>query len=68
MILGGLDESGMGETYRAVAAATHVLLVWFTAGLYSKPGLWGDAHHPNGAGYRVVMDNFWAALVPLLQR
>ena len=67
VILGGLDEPGMGDIYRAIAARRHVPLVWFTAGLWSRPGLWGDAHHPNGAGYRVVMQSFWATLQPMLR-
>lgn len=68
VILGGLDEPGMGDAYRAIAARYRVPLVWFTAGLWSRPGLWGDAHHPNGAGYRIVADTFWPALRPLLRR
>jgi len=62
VILGGLDEPGMGDVYRAVAARYRVPLVWFTSGLWSRPGLWGDAHHPNGAGYRVMAGSFWPAL------
>lgn len=68
VILGGLDEPGMNEVYRAVAGDRAVPLVWFTSGLWSRPGLWANAHHPNGAGYRVVMEAFWPALVPLLHR
>ena len=68
VILGGLDEPGMGDIYRAVAARYGVPLVWFTAGLWSRPGLWGDTHHPNGAGYRVVADSFWPALKAALKR
>jgi acyl-CoA thioesterase I len=62
VILGGLDYPGMGDRYRAVGALYHVPVVWFTAGLWSRPGLWGNAHHPNGAGYRVVMESFWPAI------
>lgn len=58
VVLGGLDEPGMGDVYRAIAARYHVPLVWFTSGLWSRPGLWGDAHHPNGSGYHVVADTF----------
>lgn len=68
VILGGLNEPGMAPIYRNVAATHHVPLVWMTAGLWSRPGLWGDAHHPNGAGYRVVMRNVWGALHGLLRR
>ncbi|MBV9279597.1 MAG: arylesterase [Chloroflexi bacterium] len=68
VILGGLDEPGMADIYRAVASERGTPLVWFTAGLWSRPGLWGDAHHPNGAGYRVVMQSFWPALQLLLRR
>jgi len=67
-MLGGLDEPGMREVYQRVAAQHGIPLVWLTTGLWSRPGLWGDAHHPNGAGYRVVMQNVWPALVPLLHR
>jgi lysophospholipase L1-like esterase len=67
VILGGLNEPGMAETYRNVARAHHVPLVWMTAGLWSRPGLWGDAHHPNGAGYRVVMENVWRVLRPMVK-
>jgi len=62
VILGGLDEPGMGDVYRAVAARYQTPLVWFTADLWSRPGLWGDAHHPSGAGYRVVAESFWPAV------
>jgi acyl-CoA thioesterase-1 len=68
VVLGGLDELGMREVYQRVAAQQRVPLVWLTTGLWSRPGLWGDAHHPNGAGYRVVMQNIWPTLVPLLHR
>ncbi len=66
VILGGLDEPGMAEVYRAISTRFRVPLVWLTSGLWSRPGLWGDAHHPNGAGYHVVADTIWPALVPLL--
>jgi len=68
VVLGGLDEPGLGAVYRIVAAQRNVPLVWFTARLWSSPGLWGDAHHPNGHGYRVVMETFWPVLVRLLTR
>ncbi len=68
VILGGLNEPGMARIYRNVALIHHVPLVWMTAGLWSRPGLWGDAHHPNGAGYRVVMENVWMYLRPMLRR
>jgi acyl-CoA thioesterase-1 len=68
VILGGLNEPGMTEIYRGVAARYRIPLVWMTSGLWSRPGLWGDAHHPNGAGYRVVMQNVWRALRPMLKR
>ena len=68
VFLAGLDEPGMGEVYRAIAAQYHVPLVWFTEYLWSRPGLWGDDHHPNGAGYHVVADTFWPALRPVLHR
>ncbi len=66
VVLGGLDEPGMREVYQRVALRRNVPLVWLTNGLWSRPGLWGDAHHPNGTGYRVVMQNIWPALIPLL--
>ena len=68
MILGGLDEPGMNVVYRGVASRFGVPFVWFTNGLWSRPGLWGDAHHPNGAGCRLVMEGFWAVLRRLLRR
>lgn len=68
VILGGLNEPGMADVYRRVAIDQHVPLVWFTSGLWSRPGLWGNAHHPNGQGYRVVMNNVWAQLPPLMRR
>lgn len=68
VVLGGLDEPGMSDVYQRVAARYNIPLVWLTAGLWSRPGLWGDAHHPNGAGYKIVMQNVWRALKPLLQR
>lgn len=68
VVLGGLNEPGMASVYRAVASRYGVPLVWFTDGLWSRTGLWGDAHHPNGRGYRVVMENFWPAIEPLLRR
>ncbi len=67
VILGGLDEPGMGDAYRAIAARYRVPLVWFTSGLWSRAGLWGDAHHPNGAGYRVMAGSFWLALRSILR-
>lgn len=67
VVLGGLDEPGLRTTYRIVAARFGVPLVWFTDGLWSRPGLWGDAHHPNGQGYRVVMESFWPVLVRYLK-
>lgn len=68
VVLGGLDEPGMSEVYGRVAAEHSIPLAWITTGLWSRPGLWGDAHHPNGAGYRVVMQNVWRVLLPLLHR
>jgi acyl-CoA thioesterase-1 len=68
VVLAGLDEPGMSGVYQRVAARHNVPLAWMTAGLWSRPGLWGDAHHPNGSGYRVVMQNIWPALLPLLHR
>jgi acyl-CoA thioesterase-1 len=67
VILGGLQEPGMTEIYRAVATRHRIPIVWVTSGLWSRPGLWGDAHHPNGAGYRVVMQNVWRVLQPMLR-
>jgi acyl-CoA thioesterase-1 len=66
VILGGLDEPGMGVRYRAIAARYGVPVVWFTANLWSRPGLWANAHHPNGTGYSLVMDAFWPDVVRLL--
>jgi len=66
VVLGGLDEPGMAGVYRAIAVRYRVPLVWLTSGLWSRPGLWGDAHHPNGAGYHVVADTLWPALVTQL--
>lgn len=68
VVLGGLDEPGLSGIYQSIARRYRVPLVWLTAGLWSRPGLWGDAHHPNGAGYHVVADNVWPALRPLLRR
>lgn len=68
VVLGGLDEPGMAGVYESIATQRHVPLVWFTNGLWARPGLWGNAHHPNGAGYRVVMQNVWGGLVGLLQK
>jgi lysophospholipase L1-like esterase len=48
----------MGDIYRRLAARYHVPLVWFIARVATLPGDWSDALHPNGAGYRVVMDSF----------
>lgn len=67
VVLGGLDEPGLSAIYRDVAARDGVPLVWFTNGLWSRSGLWGDAHHPNGEGYRVVMESVWPALVRYLK-
>jgi acyl-CoA thioesterase-1 len=66
VLLGGLDEPGMADVYRAVAARHAAPLVWFTQKLWSRPGLWGNAHHPNGQGYRVVMESFWPSVAALL--
>jgi acyl-CoA thioesterase I len=66
VILGGLDEPGMGDIYRRLAARYHVPLVWFIARVATLPGDWSDAHHPNGAGYRVVMDSFWPVVYGML--
>ena len=63
VILGGLDYPGMGDRYRALGTRYGVPVVWFTAGLWSRPGLWGNAHHPNGAGYQIVMQSFWPDIV-----
>lgn len=68
VVLAGLNEPWMAGIYRRDAVAHRVPLVWITAGLWSRPGLWGDAHHPNGAGYRIVMQNVWRALRPMLRR
>jgi len=67
VILGGLDEPGLNSVYRAVAARRDVPVVWFTSNLWSRPGLWGDPHHPNGRGYRVVMETFWPVLEQFLR-
>lgn len=67
VILAGLDEPGMGDVYRRIAASYHVPLVWFIARVARYPSLWGaDGHHPNGRGYRLVMQSFWPVLQPLL--
>lgn len=66
VILGGLDEPGMGDIYRTVAARYHIPLVWFVTQVAQHPEDWGDPHHPNGAGYRLVMEAFWPAIEPLL--
>ncbi len=66
VILGGLDEPGMGSIYRRLSIQYHVPLVWFIARAAQLPGDWSNAHHPNGAGYRVVMDSFWPSVVSLL--
>jgi len=66
VILGGLDEPGMGSIYRRLAARYHVPLVWFITSVAQLPGDWNDAHHPNGAGYRVLMDSFWPVVVSTL--
>lgn len=68
VVLAGLNEPGMSAVYEGIAQERHVPLVWLTDGLWSRPGLWGDAHHPSGAGYRVVMQNVWAGLEPYLRR
>jgi lysophospholipase L1-like esterase len=65
VILGGLDEPGMGDIYRQLAVRYHVPLVWFIAKVATLPGDWSDAHHPNGVGYRVVMDSFWPAVASM---
>ncbi len=66
VIVGGLDEPGMGGIYHRLAARYHIPLVWFMARVATLPGDWSDAHHPNGAGYRVVIDSFWPAVVSAL--
>jgi acyl-CoA thioesterase-1 len=66
VILGGLDYPGMGNRYRSLGTRYGVPVVWFTAGLWSRPGLWGNAHHPNGAGYQIVMQSFWSDVVKAL--
>lgn len=66
VILAGLDEPGMGDLYRHVAARRGVPLVWFIAQVAGLPRDWHDLHHPNGAGYRVVMQSFWPVLAPIL--
>ena len=63
VILGGLDEPGMATRYEAVGARYGVPVVWFTQNLWIRPGLWANAHHPNGAGYQIVMESFWPAVV-----
>jgi hypothetical protein len=40
--------------------------VWFITSVAQLPGDWNDAHHPNGAGYRVLMDSFWPVVVSTL--
>ena len=67
VVLGGLEEPGMSQIYRSVAARFNIPLVWMSTGLWSRPGLWSDAHHPNGAGYKIVMENVWKALAALLR-
>jgi acyl-CoA thioesterase-1 len=67
VILGGLDEPGMTDRYKAVGSRYGVPVVWFTDNLWSRPGLWANAHHPNGAGYQVVMQSFWPAVLQALK-
>lgn len=68
VILGGLDEPGMGNLYRHIAAVYHVPLVWFVQNVARYPALWApDGNHPNGPGYRLVVEAFWPALRPLLR-
>jgi lysophospholipase L1-like esterase len=66
VILAGLDEPGMGDIYRRVAAQHRVPLVWFTQRVVTLPQDWSDAHHPNGAGYKVVMETFWPTVRSVL--
>ena len=68
VILGGVDEPGMAERYQAVGRHYQVPVVWFTSQLWSRPGLWTNAHHPNGAGYEVVMESFWPAVVQAIKQ
>ncbi len=62
VIVAGLDEPGMGDAYRRVAARFGVPLVWFVTDVSRIPQDWHDLHHPNGAGYRVVMQSLWPAV------
>jgi len=63
VIVGGLEEPGMATRYAAVGSQYRVPVVWFTRNLWTRPGLWANAHHPNGAGYQIVMESFWPAVV-----
>lgn len=67
VVLGGLDEPGMGDVYRRIAARFGVPLVWFISDVARRPADWSDAHHPNGQGYRLVMRSFLPAVQPLLR-
>jgi len=66
-VLGGLDEPGMGDVYRRIAARYGVPLVWFISDVTRRPADWSDAHHPNGRGYRLVMWSFLPAVQLLLR-
>lgn len=67
VILAGLNEPGMTERYQAIGTRYQVPVVWFTSQLWSRPGLWANAHHPNGVGYAVVMESFWPAVVQAIK-
>lgn len=67
VILAGLDEPGMGDLYRRVAARHDVPLVWFIPQVATLPQDWHDAHHPNGAGYRVVMESLWPVVRSMMR-
>ena len=78
LIAGMLMPPNMGEEYDQafqklypdLAAANHATLIPFLlAGVGGKPELNQDDHiHPNVEGHKIVADNIWKVLQPVLQQ
>lgn len=68
--LGEEYDSAFRKLYPDLAAANHAALIPFLlAGVGGKPELnQPDQIHPNVAGHKIVADNVWKVLSPLLSR
>jgi acyl-CoA thioesterase-1 len=68
--MGDLYNQAFRETFPAIASANHAALIPFLLeGVGGKPELnQADGIHPNVEGHRIVAENVWKILKPILEK